>query len=225
VGHESGPRPGVFGLAHLWFEDEESGEAEPAPLGRVRRAFYYKPFAGDVNERPVRHLGIEPGTAGEPVEGNTDTVLANRDVIGEHLDARLESIREGQVGAAFEQGEKISKEQETVLDFLEQYVIPNEGHRSAPVDGHETVEAWAKDLRDELEVVKLDGMDEDRILRDTFRHNDEYASYGEWPIDEFLRELDAFIEENIEASPEYQDTLVGESAVKARLVCWGVVGR
>mgnify|MGYP000374458983 CR=1 FL=1 len=38
-------------------------------------------------------------------------------------------------------------------------------------------------------------------------------------------ELDTFLDENIEASPEYQDTLVGESAVRARLVCWGVVGR
>ena len=225
VGHETGPRPGVFALAHLWFEDDESGEPEPAPLGRVRRAFYYKPFAGDVNERPVRHIGIEPSTDGMPIEGDGDTALANRGTIGDHLERRLESIREGQVGAAFKQGEKISKEQETILDFLELHVIPNEGHRAAPVDGHKTVEEWAESLRDQLDGVKLDGTDEDRVLRNTFRHHDEYGSYGEWPIEEFLQELDEFVEENIEASTEYQDTLVGESAVNARIVCWGVVGR
>ena len=225
VGHDAGPRPGVFALAHLWFEDADDGNREPAPLGRVRRAFYYKPFTGDVNERPVRHLGIERDTAGEPIEENTDTVLANRETIEEHLNDRLESIRKGQVGAAFKQGEKISKEQETILDFLEQYVIPNEGHRSAPVDEHETIEEWASHLRDQLDGVKLDGTDEDRVLREAFRHNEEYASYGEWPINKFLQELDAFVDAHIEASPEYQDTLVGESAVQARLVCWGVIGR
>lgn len=46
VDHERGPRPGVFGLAHLWFDDEDN-----APLGRIRQAFYYKPFGDDVKER------------------------------------------------------------------------------------------------------------------------------------------------------------------------------
>jgi superfamily II DNA or RNA helicase/HKD family nuclease len=225
VGHESGPQPGVFGLAHLWFEDEESGEAEPAPLGRVRRAFYYKPFAGDVKERPVRHLGIEPSTNGEPVEGNTESVLSNRDMIEEHLEKRLESIREGQVGAAFKQGEQLSKEQETILDFLSHYLMPNHGDTTAPVDNHETLGEWADSLHDRLNDVKLENTDEDRILRETFRHHPEYESFTEWSPEEFLAELDAFLEENIEASSEYQDTLVGESAVQARLVCWGVIGR
>jgi hypothetical protein len=41
---------------------------------------------------------------------------------------------------------------------------------------------------------------------------------------EFLEELEAFLEENVEESTEYQAKLVGESEVQARLMCWGVVG-
>jgi hypothetical protein len=225
VGHATGPQPGVFGLAHLWFEDENSGEVEPAPLGRVRRAFYYRPFSGEVKERPVRHLGIEPDTAGEPITGNTESVLSSRSSIETHLETRLEAIREGQVGAAFQQGEQLSKEQETILDFLSHYFVPNYGEESSPHDDHETLGEWATALNDRLSEVKLANTDEDRILRETFRHHPEYDSFTEWPPEEFLAELDAFLEENIEASSEYQDTLVGESAVQARLVCWGVVDR
>ncbi|MYL68629.1 helicase-related protein [Halorubrum distributum] len=225
IGHGDGPQPGVFGLAHLWFEDEDSGEPEAAPLGRVRRAFYYKPFAGEVKERPVRHLGIEPEISGESIDGNRDSVLSNRSTIEDHLQTRLESIREGQVGAAFKQGEQLSKEQETILDFLSHYLMPNHGGERAPVDGYEMLGKWADTLHDQLNDIKLENTDEDRILRETFRHHPEYDSFTEWPPDEFLMELDAFLEENIETSSEYQDTLVGESAVQARLVCWGVIGR
>jgi len=225
VGHESGPQPGVFGLAHLWFEDEDSGEAEPAPLGRVRRAFYYVPFAGEVSERPVRHLSIEPGTDGEPIAGNTDAVLSNRATIEKHLADRLEAIREGQVGAVYDHGDELSKEQETILDFLSHYLVPNHGDEQAPVDSDETLGEWADALAEKLDGVKLANTDEDRVLRETFRHHPEYESLPAWPPAEFLSELDAFVDANIEASTEYQATLVGESAVQARLVCWGVVGR
>ena len=103
--------------------------------------------------------------------------------------------------------------------------MPNHGEERAPVDAHETLGEWADSLHDRLNDVKLENTDEDRILRDTFRHHPKYESFTKWPPDEFLDELDTFLDENIEASPEYQDTLVGESAVRARLVCWGVVGR
>ena len=225
VDHERGPRPGVFGLAHLWFEDEDSGEAEAAPLGRVRRAFYYKPFAGEVTERPVRHLGIGPNTDGEVIADDAASVVSNRETIEDHLTSRLETVREGQVEGAFKQGEQFSAEQETILDFLTFYVVPNDGDQPAPVAEHETLEEWAEQLHDQLNAVKLKNTDEDRILRETFRHHPKYESFPEWPPEEFLGELDAFLGENIETSPEFQDTLVGESAVRARLICWGVVGR
>ncbi len=42
---------------------------------------------------------------------------------------------------------------------------------------------------------------------------------------EFLSQLEEFLEENVEASTEYQTKLMGESDVQAKLVCWGVVGQ
>ncbi|KOX94257.1 helicase-related protein [Halorubrum tropicale] len=218
--HDSGPRPGVFGLAHLWFDDDD----HESPLGRVRRAFYYKPFADEVKERPVGTLKIDPEVSGEPITGDAENVLSNREAIQEVLDDRLESIREGQVEGAFNQGESFSKEQETILDFISQYVQPNHGGEPVNGDKYETIGDWAATLGDRLQKVKLDNTDEDRILRETFRDNDEYGIYPDWPVQEFLSELESFLDENIEVSPEYQDTLIGESAVRARLICWGVVG-
>jgi superfamily II DNA or RNA helicase len=218
--HDAGPRPGVFGLAHLWFDDDD----HESPLGRVRRAFYYKPFTDEVKERPVGTLKIDPAVEGEPITGNADNVLANRDAIQEVLGDRLEAIREGQVEGAFKQGEAFSKEQETILDFIAHYIQPNHGDEAAPVDDYETVEEWAENLRNRLKDVKLANTDEDRILRETFRHNDQYDTFPEWPPVEFLEQLDEFLEENVEASTEYQAKLVGESDVQARLMCWGVIG-
>ena len=218
--HESGPRPGVFGLAHLWFDDDD----ESSPLGRVRRAFYYKPFAGDVKERPVGMLKLDPEVEGEPITGNAESVLANREAMQAVLDERLEAIREGQVEGAFKQGEAFSKEQETILDFISHYLQPNHGEMAVDVDGYETLDEWAADLRERLQDVKLANTDEDRILRDTFRHNDQYDSFPDWPPVEFLETLAGFLKENVEASTEYQAKLVGESDVKARMMCWGVIG-
>ncbi|MWG35403.1 helicase-related protein [Halomarina oriensis] len=219
--HDAGPRPGVFALAHLWFDDED----HESPLGRVRRAFYYKPFADEVKERPVSTLNIDPTVDGEPIAENPATALSNRDDIQAVLDERLEIIREGQVEGAFKQGEAFSKEQETILDFISHYLQPNYGENSVPVERFETLDAWADDLRKRLQEVKLANTDEDRILRDVFRHNEQYDSFPEWPPAEFLEQLQTFLEENVEGSSEYQAKLVGESEVRAHLVCWGVVGR
>jgi superfamily II DNA or RNA helicase/HKD family nuclease len=221
TGHDAGPRPGVFALAHLWFDDED----HDPPLGRVRRAFYYKPFSDDVKERPVGTLKVNPSVTGEPITGNAENVLANREAIEDVVDERLEAIREGQVEGAFKQGDSFSKEQETILDFIAQYIQPKHGDKSAPVDGYETLDEWAEQLRDRLQEVKLANTDEDRILRDTFRHNEQYDAFPEWPPIEFLTELEAFLEENVEESTEYQSKLIGESDVNANLICWGVVGR
>ncbi|WP_026046262.1 helicase-related protein [Halorubrum sp. T3] len=217
--HDSGPRPGVFGLAHLWFDDEDS---DP-PLGRVRRAFYYKPFADEVKERPVGTLKIDPEVRGEPITGDADNVLSNREEIQEVLDERLEAIREGQVEGAFKQGDSFSKEQETILDFIAYHLQPNYGEESVPTDEYDTLDEWAENLCERLQDVKLANTDEDRILRETFRDTTEYDSFPDWPPIEFLEELEAFLEKNVEESTEYQDTLVGESEVQARLMCWGVV--
>ncbi|OYR65437.1 helicase SNF2, partial [Halorubrum sp. E3] len=218
--HDSGPRPGVFGLAHLWFDDDD----HESPLGRVRRAFYYKPFAGEVKERPVGTLKIDPEVSGEPISGDAENVLSNREEIQAVLDERLEAIREGQVEGAFKQGDSFSKEQETILDFIAHYIRPNHGEESVPRDDYDTLDEWAESLSERLQDVKLANTDEDRILQQTFRHSEQYDSFPDWPPVEFLEELKAFLEENVEESAEYQAKLVGESEVQTRLMCWGVVG-
>jgi len=190
----------------------------------MRRTFYFKPFSEEVKQRPVGTLKIDPEVSGEPITENPDNVLSNREAIQEVLDDRLEAIREGQVEGAFKQGDSFSKEQETILNFIVHYVQLNNGDMPAPVDEHETLEGWAEALRDRLQDVKLANTDEDRILRETFRHNEQYDSFPDWPPVEFLEALEAFLEENVEESTEYQAKLVGESEVQARLMCWGVVG-
>jgi len=107
--HDSGPRPGVFGLAHLWFENDND-----APLGRVRRAFYYKAYGEEVKQRPVRMLQFTPETDGTPISGATSRVLQDWEAIDEIVDDRLVEIREGQTEGAFEQGAGRSKEQEVI---------------------------------------------------------------------------------------------------------------
>jgi len=92
---------------------------------------------------------------GEPISGNADNVLSNRKAIQEVLDNRLEAIRSSQTEHIFKDGEKFSKEQETILDFITHYVQPTHGKMSAPVDEHETLEQWAEDLRERLQDVKL----------------------------------------------------------------------
>jgi hypothetical protein len=221
VNHKKGPRPGVFGLAHMWFNDDD----EDSPLGRVRRAFYYKPFSDDAKARSVQTLSISPSVEGEPVSGNTDHVLSNREDIEEIVDERLETIREGQVEGAFKQGDSYSKEQETILDFIPHYVQPNFGDNLASHNDYETISDWAEDLHGRLKGVKLGNTDEDRILRETFRDHPEYESFPDWPTTEFLETVEAFLDENIEESTEYQTKLVGESELRAGLVCWGVIGR
>ncbi|APX96384.1 helicase-related protein [Natronorubrum daqingense] len=221
VDHERGPRPGVFGLAHLWFDEEDD-----APLGRVRRAFYYKPFGDDVKERPVRMLGLTPAVDGDPItdEDRTDRVLTDRGQIEDVVDARLEEIRDSQVEGAYLQGGQHSKEQETLISFCQQYVEPRRGDDPDPSGEYDTIEDRSRELRGRLSDVGLKNTDEDRVLREKFRDDAEYDALTEWPVEEFLGTLEAFLEEYVDGSTEYQDTLVGESEVRARLVCWGVIG-
>jgi superfamily II DNA or RNA helicase len=220
-GHDNSPRPGVFGLAHFWFESDD----EP-PLGRVRRVFYYKPFGDDVKDDDIRVLGIGPDTEGEPITGDTTRIFTERNAVQEHLDSRLETVREGQVRGAFEQGAAQSKEQQTLLSYLRQHLEHNLDDQplSEPVGDCTTIGERASELRGRLREIKLKNTDEDRILRETFRHSDAYDSLMEWPPEEFLNELETFLDENIETSTEYQETLVKESEVRGRLICWGVVG-
>ena len=217
---EAGPRPGVFGLAHLWFEDDDD-----APLGRVRRAFYYKPFGNEVKERPVRMLGLDPESTGNPItaEDDTERVLEERGAIDDLVGQRLEAVRESQVEGAFLKGGEHSKEQETLISFCKQYIEPQ--FEDKPAKGeYDSVSDRAAALRDRLGEVGLENTDEDRVLRDRFRHNEVYETLPDWPVEEFLDTLEGFLDEYVAESTEYQETLVGESEIEARLICWGVIG-
>lgn len=220
VKHHDGPSPGVFAVAHLWFEGDD------APLGRVRRAFYYKPFSGEISERSVRWLNLRPETEGERITEDTSQLIPHREAIEDRLDDRLEEIKQGQVEGVFSQGDGKSKEQETISNYLKRYVIPNHGdeHLTEAVNDHTTVEEWASVLRDKLKGVQLKNTDEDRVLREIFRNDERYDQLIDWPSEEFLTTLQEFVDKHIEASTEYQDTLAKESEVHARLIYWGVIG-
>ncbi|AXR82474.1 helicase-related protein [Natrarchaeobaculum sulfurireducens] len=217
---DAGPPAGVFGLAHLWFNEEDE-----SPLGRVQRAFYHKRFGGDVKETHVRMLRFQPDTDGGPIRKNVETsrVLENREAIEGLIEKRLESIRESQVEGAFLHGGDHSKEQETLISFCRQYIEPR--FQDEPTSGdYDSASDRAKALRSRLGEVGLKNTDEDQVLRDRFRHNDQYETLPDWPVEEFLNALEEFLDEYVAESTEYQETLVGESEVRARLVCWGVVG-
>jgi len=210
--------PAVFGLTHLWFDDEED-----APLGRTRRALYAKQRGGDVQDvSAIRSLQIDPDTDGEKITGNREQYLEDRGDIEAVVDKRLEEVKEGLLTDIFHGGEEYSKEQDKILAYLRHLKTNASGEFSTPIDGHESLPEAAGALRSRLKEVKLKNTDEDRILRDTFRKED--IGLGEWDVEEFLRELEAFLDENIEESTEYQSKLAGTGDVDARLLCWGVLG-
>lgn len=217
---DSGPqRPGVFALAHMWSDDETD-----APLGRTRRAFYYLPFGDDeVKDRHVRMLQIAPNAEGEPLSGDVSDLLAVRATIEEHLDDRLSSVRLSQKEGQFKQGDSFSKEQETLIQYL-QYVRDNASGELTQPDGETTtVSDRAEKLRGRLTDIRLKNTDEDRILRKRFRGHPEYERYPDWPMEVFFDEIEEFLDEVIGTSTEYQETLVKADDVHARLLCWGVV--
>ena len=216
----SGPRPGLFALAHMWFDD-----GEDAPLGRTRRAFYYFPFGdNEVKERSVRLLQIPPDAAGHPITGDADELLTDRQVIEEYLDDRLSSIRAVQKEGEFEQGDDFSKEQEMVIGYFQHLRANAPGELERPVGDITTVSERAEQLRNRLTDVRLKNTDEDRILRERIRDHPEYDRYSAWPVEELFDEIERFLDEVIGGSTEYQKKLVKADDVHARVLCWGVMG-
>ena len=200
----------MFALAHMWFDD-----GSEAPLGRTRRAFYYQPFGeNEVKERTVRMLQIPPDAEGEPITDEASELLEDRRTIEGYLDDRLSSIRATQKKGEFEQGEAFSKEQETLIQYL-QHLRDNSS---------DELSRRAEKLRKRLNDVKLENTDEDRILRERFRGHQEYNRLPDWPIEELLDEIEEYLDEVISESTEYQETLVKADDVHARLLCWGIVG-
>ncbi|WP_411967892.1 helicase-related protein [Haloferax sp. YSSS75] len=214
---ESNHAPGIFGMTHLWFDDEED-----APLGRTRRALYGKKRGGEVKDlSAIRALKIGPDTDGEKMTRNQKQYLDERGSIEAVVEQRLEEAKEGLLGDIYRGGDEYSKEQEKILSYLLHLKSNSSGDLSNPIDEHTSLPEAAAHLRSRLKDVKLQNTDEDRILRATFRK--ENMGLGEWDVEEFLQELADFLDENIEGSTEYDTKLAKTGDVDARLLCWGVL--
>ncbi|KAB1192416.1 helicase SNF2 [Haloferax sp. MBLA0076] len=217
VNSKSGHAPGVFGLAHLWFDDESD-----APLGRTRRAFYSKRTGKDVDEvSAIRSLKINPDTEGRKLTSHDKRYLEERDAIEEVVEKRIEEAKQGIIGTKFEEGDDYSVEQEKIISYLRHLKRNSSGELATPVDGHTEISVVAPIVLERIKEVKLKNTDEDRILRETFRKEDK--GLGQWDLDEFFETLVEFLDENIEGSTEYQSKLAGTGDVDARVLCWGVL--
>ncbi len=85
-----------------------------------------------------------------------------------------------------------------------------------------TIGEKADNLYEKLKKVRLQGTEEDKILRNTFRK--ENKAISDWPIEKFFDELEKFIEKNIVGSQEYLSELSGASNANGKILCWGIIG-
>jgi len=213
---DSGHAPGVFGLAHLWFD------GDTAPLGRTRRALYARPSGRDVEEvSAVRSLKITPDTQGQKLGASGDQYRSARAAIKEVVDGRIEDAKQGIIGAKFEEGDDYSVEQEKFISYFRHLKGNASGELSEPIGGHTAIPEVADHLMERIREVKLKNTDEGRMLREQFR--EEGRGLGDWEIEVLFTELAAFLDDNIEASSEYQSKLAGAGDVDARVLCWGVL--
>lgn len=211
------PDPGVFGLAHLWFDDGSS-----PPLGRTRRALYHTTGQDDVEEvAKVRRLGIAPETQSVGVDLGSGDILLLKERIDDELEERLEEIQAGQVGGAFKQGDKISVEQEKLLQYLELRLMNNTELVTGPEGNRIEVGEWAEKLHERLNGILLANTDEDYELRQRFRIDGKALT--DWETEAFLAELQDFLNEYIKENPDFQSTLAGANSAAARILCWGIV--
>ncbi|SEP11415.1 SNF2 family N-terminal domain-containing protein [Halorientalis persicus] len=211
--------PGLFGLAHQWFEDGSS-----PPLGRVQRALYHTTGDGNVeNITKIRQLGIGPSTQTVDSTLDTEDIQDAKESIEAVLNDRLEAIRAGQVGGAFKQGEQISVEQEKILQYLEFRLMDVERTVTGPDGEPITVGEWANRLHERLDNVRLANTDEDAELRERFRV--ENKALPDWDTEVFLQELQEYLDEFIDDNPDYQSTLAGAGSADARLLCWGIINQ
>lgn len=209
---------GVFGLAHLWFNDQ----SQP-PLGRTRRALYHAATQADTVDdiTKIRRLGITPETPTRDIDLNASDIGGAKDRIETVLDDRLDEIQKAQIGGAFKQGEQISVEQEKLLQYLELRLMNDKTSINRPDGTQTSVDEWATKLHDRLDRILLANTDEDRELRDRFRI--EGKALTDWETKRFLSELQDFLDTYIEENPDYQSTLAGASNANARILCWGVI--
>jgi hypothetical protein len=197
-------RPGVFGLAHVWYDDEESNP----PLGRTESVLYHAPFDDEVvTVDKIRSFGLTPDMP-EATLSADEGVREAFGALEERVSERLEEYEESQVEGAFKQGAKKSKTQEILIEYLRHLHLDRGVER-------------AEELESRLKAVDLKNTDEDAVLREAFRDGDKAIS--DWDTEELLDEVEGFLYEYIGESSEYQTTLAGSSSVEAELMCWGII--
>jgi hypothetical protein len=168
-------------------------------------------------------LQTSPDDEGDPLSGDVEELIEEREVIEEYLDERLSAVQTIQKKGEITQGDSFSKEQETLIQYLQHLRNNSSGELHDPVGEVETVSERAEQLRNRLTDVKLRDTDEDRILRERFRDHPEYDRISDWPVEELFNEIESFLDDVIGSSTEYQETLVKADDVHARILCWGVV--
>jgi len=169
-------------------------------------------------------LKIAPDSEGKPLSGDVDELLAEREAIEEYLNNRLSSIRTTHKKGEFEQGGSFSKEQETLIQYLQHIRDNSSGKLHEPVDEIETVSECAEQLRNQLTDVKLKNTDEDRILRERFRDHPEHDRISEWPVEELFNE-NRKVPQRSNREFSRVSGYVGESQRRSRAVALlGIIG-
>ncbi len=195
----------VLALMHIWYENSD------APLNRAEREVYYTSSHKDeVNTiNSVRQINISKYEDTEKIDEVDETLKNEIELITEKVDERTGEAEKSQVEGAYKEGGKKSKQQEMVLEYLERKIIPEEDH----------LEEQAQEILNRLKHPNLKNTEEGRELRSLLGDQ----ALTDWDTQELLNELQGFVEEFIQESPEYQSKLAKKSEVNSDTPVWAVV--
>ncbi len=193
----------VLGLAHLWYEDKKS------PLNRTKRDIYYTHSrSGDVRSlNSVRQINISIESP-EKEDPELERVEGQIKSIEEKVENKIEETQEQQLEGAYKQGKKKSKQQETLIQYLREKIIPEGKHPEA------------EEILDRIKKPNLKNTDEGRILREIVYREE---SLIDWDTDELLQEIEEFLDEYIKDSTDYQTDLASKSEVQGSIQGWAFV--
>lgn len=194
----------VLGLMHLWYEDRDS------PLNRNEREIFYTSNKGSVKSlnsiRQIEDLDKDQQELEDPPKVKVEKQVEQ---IEDKVEERLEESKEKQLEGAYKQGEKKSKQQEMIVQYFQEKVIPEKQDTEQ-----------AERVLERLKNPNLKNTDEGRILRDLLR---EEETLVDWDVDELLDELEEFLDEYIEESTDYQTDLASKSEVKGKIQGWAFI--
>ncbi len=204
---KSAPSPGVLGLMHVWFEEST------ATLHRTERELYYSRFGREEVEKisRIRQLDIDPDDESSPFKEISEEIKRNIEAIENKVQDKTEEMKQNQSIGVYKKGEKKSKQQEMVIAYLEQKVIPE----------YEKYKDRAEKILKRFKSIAIKNTEEGRALRRLIKGR----ALSDWEIEDLLSELEEFIAEHIDESPDYQTTLKKKSEVNAEIQSWSIIGR